>query len=126
MALPVTFDHCVIHVDEWQRSNRFYAEVIGADEGADAGEGFGEAVRIAEAGVEEALLANERACRRDVEAERDDAGGGLEGFEVRVQRAEKNLGIGRGLGEAEAVRVGGVVGKAERERELGGDELGGG
>ena len=28
---PVTLDHCVIHVSDWERSNRFYAEVLGAE-----------------------------------------------------------------------------------------------
>jgi catechol 2,3-dioxygenase-like lactoylglutathione lyase family enzyme len=27
----VTFDHCVIHVSDWERSNAFYRDVIGAD-----------------------------------------------------------------------------------------------
>ena len=30
MALPVTFDHCVVHVSDWERSNAFYRDVIGA------------------------------------------------------------------------------------------------
>ena len=30
MSLPVTFDHCVVHVSEWQRSNAFYQDVLGA------------------------------------------------------------------------------------------------
>ncbi len=30
MAVPTTLDHCVIHVTEWQRSNKFYVEVMGA------------------------------------------------------------------------------------------------
>ena len=29
--LPVKFDHCVIHVTDWQRSNSFYTEVLGAE-----------------------------------------------------------------------------------------------
>jgi catechol 2,3-dioxygenase-like lactoylglutathione lyase family enzyme len=29
--LPVTFDHCVIHVTEWERSNTFYTKVLGAE-----------------------------------------------------------------------------------------------
>jgi catechol 2,3-dioxygenase-like lactoylglutathione lyase family enzyme len=30
--MPKTkLDHCVIHVSEWQRSNRFYVEVMGAE-----------------------------------------------------------------------------------------------
>ena len=28
--LPVALDHCVIHVTDWQRSNKFYVEVMGA------------------------------------------------------------------------------------------------
>jgi catechol 2,3-dioxygenase-like lactoylglutathione lyase family enzyme len=28
--LAVTLDHCVIHVSNWERSNRFYGDVIGA------------------------------------------------------------------------------------------------
>ena len=28
--VPSQLDHCVIHVSEWQRSNTFYAEVLGA------------------------------------------------------------------------------------------------
>ena len=31
MALPVSFDHCVIHVADWQRSNAFYRDVMGAE-----------------------------------------------------------------------------------------------
>lgn len=31
MALPVKFDHCVIHVSEWERSNAFYRDVLGAE-----------------------------------------------------------------------------------------------
>jgi catechol 2,3-dioxygenase-like lactoylglutathione lyase family enzyme len=31
MAPPVRFDHCVVHVSDWERSNTFYAEVVGAD-----------------------------------------------------------------------------------------------
>lgn len=29
--LPAKFDHCVIHVSEWERSNTFYREILGAD-----------------------------------------------------------------------------------------------
>jgi len=28
--VPTQLDHCVIHVSEWQRSNTFYTEVLGA------------------------------------------------------------------------------------------------
>jgi catechol 2,3-dioxygenase-like lactoylglutathione lyase family enzyme len=28
---PVGFDHCVIHVSDWERSDRFYSEVLGAE-----------------------------------------------------------------------------------------------
>jgi len=28
--LPVQLDHCVIHVSDWQRSNAFYCDVLGA------------------------------------------------------------------------------------------------
>ena len=31
MGLPVTFDHCVVHVSEWDRSNAFYRDVLGAE-----------------------------------------------------------------------------------------------
>jgi catechol 2,3-dioxygenase-like lactoylglutathione lyase family enzyme len=31
MPLPVKFDHCVIHVSDWQRSNAFYRDVMGAE-----------------------------------------------------------------------------------------------
>src|SRR5258708_10166285 len=30
-SYPVRFDHCVIHVSDWERSNRFYSEVLGAE-----------------------------------------------------------------------------------------------
>lgn len=30
MAVPTSLDHCVIHVTDWQRSNKFYVEVMGA------------------------------------------------------------------------------------------------
>jgi catechol 2,3-dioxygenase-like lactoylglutathione lyase family enzyme len=29
--LEVSFDHCVIHVSDWQRSNGFYRDVLGAE-----------------------------------------------------------------------------------------------
>ena len=29
--LPVTLDHCVIHVTDWERSNAFYTRVLGAE-----------------------------------------------------------------------------------------------
>lgn len=29
--LSVTFDHCVIHVSDWDRANRFYRDVVGAE-----------------------------------------------------------------------------------------------
>jgi catechol 2,3-dioxygenase-like lactoylglutathione lyase family enzyme len=31
MPLPTTLDHCVIHVTEWERSNVFYRDVLGAE-----------------------------------------------------------------------------------------------
>jgi catechol 2,3-dioxygenase-like lactoylglutathione lyase family enzyme len=31
MALPVKLDHCVIHVSDWERSNVFYRDVMGAE-----------------------------------------------------------------------------------------------
>jgi len=31
MALPIKLDHCVIHVSDWKRSNKFYVEVMGAE-----------------------------------------------------------------------------------------------
>ncbi len=31
MALPVSFDHCVIHVSDWARSNAFYHDLLGAE-----------------------------------------------------------------------------------------------
>jgi len=30
MPLPVKLDHCVIHVSDWERSNAFYTNVLGA------------------------------------------------------------------------------------------------
>ena len=30
MPLPISFDHCVIHVSDWTRSNAFYRDVFGA------------------------------------------------------------------------------------------------
>ncbi len=30
MPVPSRFDHCVIHVSDWERSNKFYVEVMGA------------------------------------------------------------------------------------------------
>jgi catechol 2,3-dioxygenase-like lactoylglutathione lyase family enzyme len=29
--LPVKFDHCVVHVSDWDRSNAFYTRVLGAE-----------------------------------------------------------------------------------------------
>ena len=31
MPVPTSLDHCVIHVSEWERSNRFYVDVLGAE-----------------------------------------------------------------------------------------------
>lgn len=32
MTVPnIKLDHCVIHVSNWERSNRFYADVVGAE-----------------------------------------------------------------------------------------------
>jgi catechol 2,3-dioxygenase-like lactoylglutathione lyase family enzyme len=31
MAVPTSLDHCVIHVTDWERSNKFYVEVMGAE-----------------------------------------------------------------------------------------------
>ena len=31
MVVPTQLDHCVIHVTDWERSNRFYVEVMGAE-----------------------------------------------------------------------------------------------
>lgn len=31
MAPEVRLDHCVIHVSDWERSNAFYGEVLGAE-----------------------------------------------------------------------------------------------
>lgn len=31
MTPLISFDHCVIHVSDWERSNRFYAAVMGAE-----------------------------------------------------------------------------------------------
>jgi catechol 2,3-dioxygenase-like lactoylglutathione lyase family enzyme len=31
MAVPAKLDHCVIHVSEWDRSNAFYRDVLGAE-----------------------------------------------------------------------------------------------
>jgi len=28
---PTSFDHCVIHVTDWERSNAFYRDVVGAE-----------------------------------------------------------------------------------------------
>jgi catechol 2,3-dioxygenase-like lactoylglutathione lyase family enzyme len=28
---PIKFDHCVIHVSDWDRSNAFYKDVLGAE-----------------------------------------------------------------------------------------------
>src|SRR6266550_2272318 len=30
-AYPIRFDHCVVHVSDWERSNRFYSEVLDAE-----------------------------------------------------------------------------------------------
>jgi len=31
MVVPVKLDHCVVHVSDWERSNRFYRDVMGAE-----------------------------------------------------------------------------------------------
>lgn len=39
MTLPVSLDHCVVHVSDFARSNAFYAAVLGAEVVAN-GKGF--------------------------------------------------------------------------------------
>src|SRR5947199_1284344 len=94
------------------------AEMVGADQGADAREGFGEAVRIAEAGFKEALLANERARGDEAKVQSANRRGSLDGFEMRVERAKKNFRVGGRLGETEGTHVGSVVLETERECDL--------
>ncbi|MGH6784296.1 MAG: VOC family protein [Sphingomicrobium sp.] len=31
MSLPIKLDHCVVHVSDWERSNAFYRDVLGAE-----------------------------------------------------------------------------------------------
>ena len=31
MPVPTKLDHCVIHVSDWERSNQFYTQVMGAE-----------------------------------------------------------------------------------------------
>jgi len=31
VTLPVRLDHCVVHVSDWERSNAFYRDVVGAE-----------------------------------------------------------------------------------------------
>jgi catechol 2,3-dioxygenase-like lactoylglutathione lyase family enzyme len=31
VTLPIRFDHCVVHVSDWGRSNDFYSTVLGAE-----------------------------------------------------------------------------------------------
>jgi catechol 2,3-dioxygenase-like lactoylglutathione lyase family enzyme len=31
MSLPIKLDHCVVHVSDWERSNAFYRDVMGAE-----------------------------------------------------------------------------------------------
>jgi catechol 2,3-dioxygenase-like lactoylglutathione lyase family enzyme len=31
VALPTRFDHCVVHVSNWKRSNDFYRDIIGVE-----------------------------------------------------------------------------------------------
>ncbi len=31
MPLPIRFDHCVVHVSNWARSNEFYRQILGAE-----------------------------------------------------------------------------------------------
>jgi catechol 2,3-dioxygenase-like lactoylglutathione lyase family enzyme len=31
VQLPVKLDHCVVHVSDWERSNAFYRDVLGAE-----------------------------------------------------------------------------------------------
>ena len=31
MGLPVHLDHCVVKVTDWERSNAFYRDVVGAE-----------------------------------------------------------------------------------------------
>lgn len=38
-SLPVSLDHCVIHVSDWERSKAFYTEVVGC-EAVERGNGY--------------------------------------------------------------------------------------
>ena len=102
------------------------ADATGADDGDGAGEGFGKPVGIAEGGVEETVLADERAHGGDVQAEGGDGRGRVERFQMRVEGAEEEIGGGGRLGQAEGAGVRGLVGERECEGEFLGDEAGGG
>lgn len=44
--MPITLDHCVIHVSDWERANQFYSDVLQAElvpRGADRAYRFGAA-----------------------------------------------------------------------------------
>ena len=99
------------------------AEVVARHERGDAGKGFGEAVGIAQPGVEEAVLPHQGARGFEAQFQGGDGGGGLERFEMRVQRAKQDLGIGGGFGQPETARVRRVVLEAQTEFHGGGDEL---
>ncbi len=97
------------------------AKAVGADEDTDAGERFGETMRIAETGFEEPGLADQRPRWGQAEIDRDDRGSGLQRFEMGVQGPEKNLHVGGGLGQAEAAEVASVVLEPEHELDFGGN-----
>ena len=31
VSLPTRFDHCIVHVSDWERSNSFYRDVVGVE-----------------------------------------------------------------------------------------------
>ena len=81
------------------------------------------AMGIAEAGFEQALLAHERADRRDVQVQADDGRSSLQGFEVCGESAEQDAGVGGGCRQAEAARVGWAVFELQCEGEFRGNDV---
>lgn len=91
------------------------ADVFLAEEGAEADEGIGEAVRVADAAFEKLMLASLGGAGGEREAETGDGAGKLEMFEMGGERAEEGVGRVGGLGQTDPVVVGRVTLEIEEE-----------
>ena len=95
----------------------------GAKQGLEPAQRFGEAIRIAQAGLKKIELLLRLTGGRGGEPHADDRCSGAEIFQMRVQRAQQQFDVARRFGNAEAALVPGAVLEAQFEGKRFCDEI---